>query len=173
MANDDPELVEVVRNQLKSEDIQLHEGSAVESIKHTKTTVTLHLKKGEETFDVKGSHLLVAAGRQANSDKLDLENAGVEFDRKGIKVDARLRTNKKHIFALGDIAGGPQFTHIAGYHAGIAIRNICFKMPAKVDYSALPWVTYSDPELANTGLTHKEAVEKLGAEKVKNHQLAV
>jgi len=167
MANDDPELVEVVRKQLEKEGIDLYEGTQVESISHAKDTVTVYLKKGNESFNIKGSHLLVATGRQANSDKLDLEKAGVEFDRKGIKVDARLRTNKKHIFAAGDIAGGPQFTHIAGYHAGIIIRNICFKMPAKVDYSALPWVTYADPELANTGLTHKQAIEKLGDDQVK------
>ena len=125
------------------------------------------LRKTAETIDIKGSHLLVATGRQANSDKLDLEKTGVEFDRRGIKVDASLRTNKKHIFAAGDIASGPQFTHIAGYHAGILIRRICFKMPAKVDYSALPWVTYTDPELANVGLTHKQALEKLGEAKIK------
>lgn len=167
MANDDPELVEVVRNNLQNEGVELYENSAVNLITHTPKTVTVHLEKDGSTIDIKGSHLLVATGRQANSDKLDLEKANVEFDRKGIKTDARLRTSQKHIFAAGDIASGPQFTHIAGYHAGIIIRNICFKMPAKVDYSALPWVTYTDPELANVGLTHKEAVEKLGKEKVK------
>jgi len=167
MVNDDPELVEVVRNNLQNEGIELYENSAVASVTHTAKTVTVHVERDGKTTDIKGSHLLVAAGRQANSDKLDLEKAGVEFDRRGIKVDASLRTNKKHIFAAGDISGGPQFTHIAGYHAGILIRRICFKMPAKVDYSALPWVTYTDPELANVGLTHKEAVEKLGEDKVK------
>jgi len=167
MANDDPELVDVVRNSLHNEGIEFHENSAVNSITHTKDGVTVHLEKDGSTIAIKGSHLLVAAGRQANSDKLDLEKANVEFDRRGIKTDARLRTSQKHIFAAGDIASGPQFTHIAGYHAGIIIRNICFKMPAKVDYSALPWVTYTDPELANVGLTHKEALEKYGEQKIK------
>ncbi len=167
MANDDSELVEVVCARLQNEGVELHEKSVVNSITHTKDGVTLHLEKDGSNVDIKGSHLLVATGRQANSDKLDLEKANVEFDRKGIKTDARLRTSQKHIFAAGDIASGPQFTHIAGYHAGIIIRNICFKMPAKVEYKALPWVTYTDPELANVGLTHKEAVEKLGKEKIK------
>ena len=110
---------------------------------------------------------MVAAGRQPNVEKLKLEKAGVDCDKKGIKTDQRLRTSQKHIFAAGDVAGGPQFTHIAGYHAGIIIRNICFKVPAKVDYTALPWVTYTDPELANVGLTEKLAIEEHGADKVK------
>lgn len=167
MINDDPELVEVVRERLTDEGVDIYENSSVNSVTHTPKTVTVHIEKNGEKIDLKGSHLLVAAGRQANSDKLDLEKANVEFDRRGIKTDARLRTNQKHIFAAGDIASGPQFTHIAGYHAGIIIRNICFKMPAKVDYSALPWVTYSDPELANVGLTYKQAIEKYGEDKIK------
>ena len=167
MVNDDPELVEVVRNNLLNEGVVLHEKTAVNSITHTPKTVTVHVEKDGKTIDIKGSHLLVATGRQANTDKLDLEKANIEFDRKGIKVDARLRSSQKHIFAAGDIASGPQFTHIAGYHAGLIIRNICFKMPAKVDYKALPWVTYTDPELANVGLTHKEALDKHGEEKIK------
>lgn len=167
MTNDDPELVEVVRNKLVSEGVEMHEHSAVASVKHSAKTVVVQVEKDGKTTDIKGSHLLVAAGRAVNSDRLDLEKANIEFDRRGIKTDARLRTTQKHIFAAGDIAGGPQFTHIAGYHAGIIIRNICFKMPAKVDYTALPWVTYTDPELANVGLTHKQAIEKLGEENVK------
>lgn len=167
MVNDDPELVEVVRERLLNEDVDLHENSSITSVSHTPKTVTVNVEKEGATVAIKGSHLLVAAGRQVNCDNLDLEKANVEFDRKGIKTDARLRSNQKHIFAAGDVASGPQFTHIAGYHAGIIIRNICFKMPAKVDYKALPWVTYSDPELANVGLTHKQAVEKLGEDKIK------
>ena len=167
MINDDPDLVAVVRERLISEGIDIYENSAVNSVKHTPKTVTVHIEQDGAKIDLKGSHLLVAAGRQANSDKLDLEKANVEFDRRGIKTDARLRTNQKHIFAAGDIASGPQFTHIAGYHAGIIIRNICFKMPAKVDYKALPWVTYCDPELANVGLTYKQALEKYSEDKIK------
>ncbi len=167
LANDDPELVEVLRTNLVSKGIDLYEGSAVKSVKHTKTTVTVNVEKDGEEIALKGSHLLVAAGRQVNADQLDLEKAGIDFDRGGIKTDARLRSSQKHIFAAGDVASGPQFTHIAGYHAGIIIRNICFKMPAKVDYKALPWVTYTEMELANVGLTHKEAINKHGESKIK------
>ena len=167
LANDDPELVEVLRNDLIVKGIDIYEGSAVKSVKHTKMTVTVNIEKDGEALVIKGSHLLVAAGRTPNCDKLDLEKANVEFDRKGVKTDARLRTSQKHIFAAGDVASGPQFTHIAGYHAGIIIRNICFKMPAKVDYKAIPWVTYTNTELANVGLTHKEALDKHGEDAIK------
>ena len=106
---------------------------------------------------VSGSHLLIAAGRRPNTAGLDLEKAGITFGPKGIQVDARLRTTNRHVFAIGDAAGGPQFTHVAGYHAGIVIRNALFRQPAKVDYRALSWVTYTDPELAHVGLTEAEA----------------
>ena len=83
----------------------------------------------------------------------------MKFDQRGIDVDARFRTTNKRVFAVGDVAGRYQFTHIAGYHAGIVIRNVLFRMPAKVNYDAVPWVTYTDPELANVGLTEAAARE--------------
>ncbi|MBX9927165.1 MAG: dihydrolipoamide dehydrogenase, partial [Hyphomicrobiaceae bacterium] len=85
---------------------------------------------------------------------------------KGITVDAGLTTSNRKVFAIGDVAGGPQFTHIAGYHAGIVIRRALFGLSAKVDYAALPWVTYSDPELAHAGLTEAEARKAVGAVQV-------
>ena len=109
---------------------------------------------------VSGSHILVAAGRVPNTDGLGLDRAGVDFGPRGIKVDQRLRTSNRRVFAIGDIAGGPQFTHIAAYHAGIVVRNILFGLPARVDYRALPWVTYLDPEIAHVGLTEAEAARK-------------
>jgi pyruvate/2-oxoglutarate dehydrogenase complex dihydrolipoamide dehydrogenase (E3) component len=93
---------------------------------------------------------------------LGLEAAGVRYGPRGIEVDARLRSSNRRIFAIGDVAGGPQFTHIAGYHAGIVVRNALFWLPAKVDYRALPWVTYLDPEIAHVGLTEAEARRKVG-----------
>ena len=167
LVNDDPELVEVLRQDLIAKGIDLYEGAGVNSVKHTKATVTVNVEQDGKEIVLKGSHLLVAAGRAVNADKLDLEKANVDYDRGGIKTDARLRSSQKHIFAAGDVASGPQFTHIAGYHAGIIIRNICFKMPAKVDYTALPWVTYTETEVANVGLTHKQALEKFGESQIK------
>jgi len=92
---------------------------------------------------------------------LGLEAAGVKWSRKGVEVDAGLRTANPRIYAVGDAAGGPQFTHVAGYHAGLLVRSLLFKVPAKVDLAALPWCTYTDPELAQAGLTEAAARERL------------
>lgn len=163
---DDPELVGVLRIRLAEEGVDLREHVSVKSVKHRAKGVTVTIEEDGEAVEIKGSHLLVAAGRRPNVD-LDLEKAGVDYGRRGIEVDKRLRTSQRHIFAIGDVAGGPQFTHVAGYHAGIIIRNICFKMPAKVDYAALPWVTYTDPELGNVGMTEAVAIEAHGVKNVK------
>lgn len=167
LGHDDPDLVDVIRNALIHEGIALHEGTQVSQIDHGDSDVTIHATKDGKEITVTGSHVLVATGRKPNIDKLDLDKAGIKHDKKGVQTDTRLRTNHRHIFAAGDVAGGPQFTHIAGYHAGIIIRNICFKMSAKVDYSALPWVTYAEPELANVGMTEKQATDKHGKDKIK------
>ena len=113
----------------------------------------------EETVD--GSHLLVATGRKATVDGLDLEAAGVRYDRRGIAVNRKLKTSNSRIYAIGDVAAGqPQFTHAANYHAGLVIRNALFRLPVKVNVHAIPWVTYTEPELAQTGLTEAQAREQ-------------
>ena len=94
---------------------------------------------------MEGTHLLVAAGRKPNIEALNLEAARVKYDSRGIQTDNRLRTSNRRIFAIGDVTGRHQFTHVAGYHAGIVIRNILFKLPAKIKDNAIPWVTYTDP----------------------------
>ena len=91
---------------------------------------------------------------------MNLEAANIDYDKRGIKVDNRLRTNNHKIFALGDVIGDLQFTHVAGYHAGIVIQNALFRLPSKVSHKAVPWVTYTDPELAHVGVTEAEAKEQ-------------
>ncbi|MEP4380100.1 MAG: FAD-dependent oxidoreductase [Alphaproteobacteria bacterium] len=162
MGPDDRDLVAVVRARLTAEGIDIHEDTKVVEVKAAGDGVTVVCEHGDGKFDVEGSHLLVAVGRAPNLASLDLEAAGVKHDRRGIDVDARLRTSNKRVFAIGDVAGRYQFTHIAGYHAGIVIRNALFRMPAKVNYDAVPWVTYTDPELANVGLTETAARELHG-----------
>lgn len=168
LPRDDQTNVAIARMILKDSGIDLHENSQIEKVTHDKNTVTVTIKTADgDVIDVKGSHLLVAAGRIPNTDGLGLEAAGVEFTKRGITVDSRLRTSQKHIFAIGDVSGGPQFTHVAGYHAGILIRQICFKMPAKVNYEALPWVTYLDPEIAQVGVTEQAAQDRFGKDQIK------
>jgi pyruvate/2-oxoglutarate dehydrogenase complex dihydrolipoamide dehydrogenase (E3) component len=153
---EDPELVAILAETLRAEGIKLRPSAAIAAIEHDGDGVAVMLTKGERII---GSHLLIAAGRQPNISALDLPEAGVAATRHGVVVDARLRTTNRRVYAIGDVAGGPQFTHIALYHAGIVIRNALFRLPARVDYRALPWVTYSDPELAQVGVT--EAVARV------------
>ncbi len=168
LAKDDPEVTAVARHRLEADGVEIHEGVAVKEVvpEGNGIAVTLVNKDGAQTR-LAGSHLLVAAGRKANVDGLGLEAAGVAYTARGIEVDRRLRSSNKRIFAVGDVAlveglGAYQFTHVAGYHAGIVIRNALFRLPAKVDYKALPWVTYTDPEIAHVGLTEAAAREKHG-----------
>ncbi|MDP4594757.1 MAG: FAD-dependent oxidoreductase, partial [Beijerinckiaceae bacterium] len=109
---------------------------------------------------ITGSHLLIAAGRSPNVNNLGLEQAGVKYDRKGITVNKSLRTSNRRIYAIGDVAGGMQFTHAANYHAGLVIRATLFRMPVRNEEHLIPRVTYTDPEIAAAGLTEQQAREK-------------
>jgi len=156
MPKDDPELVDVVRQRLIAEGIDVREGIGVEAVEGQGTALRVVTSDGA----IDGSHVLVAAGRKPNTESLGLAAAGVETERGAIQVDARLRTNKKHIFAIGDVTGGYQFTHQAGYHAGVVVRNILFRVPAKVDDSSIPWVSYTEPELAHVGLSEEQLMQQ-------------
>jgi pyruvate/2-oxoglutarate dehydrogenase complex dihydrolipoamide dehydrogenase (E3) component len=154
LPRDDPELVGVLTDALTAEGFVLRPSTGIAAIDTEDDRVTVALSDGER---VRGSHLLVAAGRRPNTDRLNLSAANIALTAAGIAVDARLRTSNRRVYAIGDVAGGPQFTHIALYHAGIVIRNALFRLPARVNYAALPWVTYSDPELAHVGMSEAVA----------------
>ena len=152
LSNDDPEAVDVVRQQLRADGVDILENASVAAARIAGRGVAITVSENGTAREIHGSDLLVATGRSANVDGLDLDVAGVAYSPRGVAVDRRLRTSNKRVFAVGDVAGGYQFTHMATYHAGIAIRNILFRLPARVDDSAVPWVTYTDPELAHVGL---------------------
>lgn len=160
LPKDEPEFVDILRQRLRNEGVSIRENVTIVGVSHSENSVAIKLESNGEV--VTGSHLLVAAGRGPRLAGLDLGAAGVAFTSQGITVDSRLRTTNRHIYALGDVIGRPQFTHTAGYQAGIVIRNALFRLPAKVDYRALPWVTYCDPELAHAGLTEAEARKQIG-----------
>ena len=154
LPRDDPELVDALAERLAGEGIALRPRVEIAAVEAEGAALGVRLASGER---VAGSHLLLAAGRRPSVDGLDLDAAGIAATATGIIVDKRLRTTNRIAFAIGDVAGGPQFTHVALHHAGIVIRNALFRLPAKVDYRALPWVTYTDPELAQVGLTEAAA----------------
>ncbi|MBI1330946.1 MAG: dihydrolipoamide dehydrogenase [Alphaproteobacteria bacterium] len=160
LQKDEPEFVDALRAALGAEGIAIREGVKIARIAKTETGISVALEG--EARPITGSHLLIAAGRRPRLDGLDLDKGGVAVTAKGIAVDARLHTSNKRVYALGDITGGPLFTHAANYQAGIVIRNALFRLPAKTAYDALPWVTYTDPELAHVGLTEAQARERFG-----------
>jgi pyruvate/2-oxoglutarate dehydrogenase complex dihydrolipoamide dehydrogenase (E3) component len=162
MPKDDQELVEIARNQLEKDGLNICEGVNIVRLEKDGDDIAAILETDSGEEKISGSHLLVATGRRANVDDLNLEAAGVKYSPRGIEVDNRLRTTNKKIFAIGDVAGGLQFTHVAGYHAGVVIKNALFRLPAKADHSTVPWVTYTAPELAQVGLTDLQAKEKYG-----------
>ena len=152
----------MVRQRFRAEGIETAETIKIFRIEKTDAGARVIIVESDRERRIEGSHLLIATGRRANVEGLGLEAAGVRYSPKGIEVDARLRSSNKHIFAAGDVAGSYQFTHIAGYHAGIVIRNALFRLPAKTSTKAVPWVTYTDPELAQVGMSEAYARKRHG-----------
>ena len=162
LPKDDPDLVAVVRDRIKADGISLYEHAKTKEVLEVTDQIRAVIEHEGIEITLEGSHLLLAAGRKPNVENLGLKDAGIDRSEQGISVDARLRTSNHKVFAIGDVTGGLQFTHMAGYDAGIVIRNALFRLPAKVDHSAVPWVTYTNPELAQVGLTEMAARKKFG-----------
>ncbi len=159
LSKDDLDLAKIVIDSLMDDGISIRENTAITNVKMNKLNFQIFLASGEM---IEGSHLLVAAGRAPNIEGLNLEAGGIAYTKRGITVDKGLRTTNRNVYAAGDIAGGLQFTHVAGYHAGLIIRNAFFKLPVKNRTDIIPWVTYTDPELAHVGLSDAEAHRVLG-----------
>jgi pyruvate/2-oxoglutarate dehydrogenase complex dihydrolipoamide dehydrogenase (E3) component len=159
LAHDDAECAAIVLDLLAREGITIRSGAKVARIGHTdgKIQAVIETSPGEETIE--GSNLLIAAGRRANIDGLELEKARIKYGSAGIVVDRGLKTSNSHVYAIGDVAGG-HFTHAANEHAGIVIRNALFRLRAKVNNDLIPRVTFTDPELAHVGLTETQARER-------------
>ena len=157
--HDDPELTAVVIDRLKREGVQIIEGDGVAGVSGTVGAVTLTLDDGRT---VTGSHLLVAAGRKPNVAELNIEAAGIEMDGPFVKTDDSLKTSNKKVYAIGDVNGRMQFTHAAGYQAGVIVRSALFGLPAKASHAHVPHATYTQPELAQVGLTEAAAKAKYG-----------
>lgn len=169
LGNQDAEFADIILEKLSGEGIEFYGETQVEKLNTAddKICVSIKQKNGTEQI-LRSSHLLIATGRSANVNGLGLDETDVEYDRKGVKVNDGLRSDAKRIYAIGDVAQikgavfNPQFTHVANYHAGLVIRSILFRMPTKVNYDFLPWVIYTDPELAHVGLTQADAVKRHG-----------
>ncbi|MFA6054537.1 MAG: FAD-dependent oxidoreductase [Thermodesulfovibrionales bacterium] len=155
---EDKDLAEHLMNILISEGITFHLGSLPLGTKDLGNEKEIIIKNAEgKTISMRAETILVAVGRKANLQGLGLEDISVERDKKGLTIDDRLRTNHKHIYVAGDTTGSYQFTHAAGYEGGIVLSNAILHLPRKVDYTYLPWCTYTNPELASIGMNEKRA----------------
>jgi len=161
LAMDDRECAAVVIDRLEREGVIIRSGVKVVSVAHAghSVTATIEIAGAEQT--ITGSHVMVATGRTPSIDGLALEAAGIRHDRAGIVVNRKLKTSNRRVYAIGDCAAGQlQFAHAANYHAGLVIRNALFRLPVRANNSAIPWVTFTEPELAQTGLTEAQARER-------------
>lgn len=159
LAKDDPEAAAIVVMALEREGVIIRSGVKVAEAACAVGTVKVTVDGGET---IEGTHLLVATGRRPVTAGLGLEEAGIRHDGAGIVVNNKLKTSNARVYAIGDaVAGQLQFTHVANYHAGLVIRNALFRLPVRANNDVIPWVTYTEPELAQTGLSEAEA-RKLG-----------
>ena len=159
LSKEDKDLADEVMGVLSSEGVEFYLNATIIRALERGGEREVLIKDGDgKEISLRAEKILVALGRKPNIDGLGLEHIGVELNKNGVKVDNRLRTNIKHIYAAGDVTGAYQFTHAAGYEGGIVISNAIFHLPRKVDYTFLPWCTYTDPELASIGMNEKAAI---------------
>ncbi len=157
LEKEDGDMAGEVMAALAAEGVLFHLNAHTLSVKDLGAEKEVTLLSGGQTVSLRAEAILSAMGRAANTGGLGLKELGLSFDRAGLRVDARMRTDIPHIYAVGDVAGKYQFTHAAAYQAGIVIANAVFRLPRKADYTLLPWCTYTDPELASIGMNEKAA----------------
>lgn len=154
LSGSDPDASAALLACLRAEGITVHEHAAVTAVASQPGGIRLD-RNGQAV--IQGSHLLVATGRRARLDGLGLEQAGVTWTERGITVDARRRTANKAVYAIGDCRAGPRFTHAAGYEGRLVVASLGLGVPSLARFDTLPAVTYTDPELAQLGLTEAQA----------------
>lgn len=154
---EDKELADMLYQYLGAEGIRMFTGAKVTKVGKSNSAKVVTAEIAGQQREFPAEEVLVAAGRKPNVEGLNLQAAGVEFDKHGIKVDDELRTTASNIWACGDVDGTYLFTHVAEYEGGVAANNATSGQPQKVDYGAVPWATFTDPELARVGMTEDEA----------------
>ncbi|MBF0210188.1 MAG: FAD-dependent oxidoreductase [Desulfamplus sp.] len=161
LGKEDQDMALSVMEAMKSEGVIFHLNSSIESVKLASDLSgekEVLIKEENSTLKtLRAETILVASGRTPNIEGLGLDKIEVKTNRNGVVVDKRLRTSQKHIYAAGDVSGGFQFTHVAGYQGGIVISNAIFHIPRTTDYRWLPWCTFTDPSLGSIGMNEKMA----------------
>ncbi len=156
LARDDPEASDLLKRTLEGEGVQFQLGTGVVGVESLQGEISIRHRSGEHEATVTADAMLMATGRRANVAGLNPEVAGVETDRSGVVVDDRCRTSRRHIYAVGDVTGRYQFTHMSEHMAKVAMTNALLKVPMKMDTRHVPWVTFVDPEAAHVGATADE-----------------
>ena len=160
LEKEDPDVADVVRRAMEADGVIVKVGTKARRATRLDGRVRLEASgpEGDETLDAEA--VLVAAGRVPNLEGLGLDEAGIAHSKKGVTVDAHLRTSQPHIYAAGDVTGGYQFTHVADHHARIVVRNILTPwLPSKADTTVIPWCTFTSPEVGRVGMSEAEAVK--------------
>ncbi|MDJ0509563.1 MAG: mercuric reductase [Crocosphaera sp.] len=158
LPKEEPDAADVVEKQFISEGIKIIKNARAKKVEFKEGKKILWADDQQVMVD----EILISAGRSPNVESLNLEAAGVEFDKKGIKVNDKLQTSNSKIYACGDVIGGYQFTHVAAHEAVTVITNALFLPVNKVSYEVIPWATFTDPELARVGLTEEQARARYG-----------
>jgi pyruvate/2-oxoglutarate dehydrogenase complex dihydrolipoamide dehydrogenase (E3) component len=167
LGREDPALVAPVLEALRADGVDMVEGARVVAVEGRAGDIRLTLECDGARREIAGTHLLVAVGRRPSIGGLGLEAAGIAHGPRGIEVGSDLRTSNRRVYAIGDVAGGAQFTHVAGYHAGLVVRSILFRLPARENRDILPRVTFTEPEIGHVGLTPDEARARFGDKAVR------
>jgi pyruvate/2-oxoglutarate dehydrogenase complex dihydrolipoamide dehydrogenase (E3) component len=166
LAKEDPECAAIVLETLAREGVTIRSGVKIARVQRVRASVEVVLVAGDREETIEGSDLLVATGRRPNIEALNLAAARIKHTAAGVLVDKGLGTTNKRVYAVGDVAGSLQFTHVANYHAGLVVRRALFRLPVRVKLDAVPRVTFTDPELAHVGLTDEQAAERHNAIRV-------
>ena len=159
LTNDDPELAAMLKDVLENEGVRYVLDAGVERVSQQNGTIRVTVDQNGASHTIEADALLMATGRRPNLDTLGLDAAGIEYTKKGITIDDRCRTNRRHVYAVGDVTGRYQFTHMSEHMAKVAASNALFKIPLKIDSDNVPWVTYTDPELAHVGAREQDLKE--------------
>ena len=158
LPREDPEVSEAVARVLSSEGIDIVTNARFVKAGRSGNKKVVTATQGAQLLNFEADEIVLAVGRQPNIEGLNLEAAGIKYDKNGIKVDDYLQTSASNILAIGDVIGGYLFTHVAVYQAGVAVRNALVPVgKKKVDYRVVPWCTFTDPEAARVGLTPEDA----------------
>jgi pyruvate/2-oxoglutarate dehydrogenase complex dihydrolipoamide dehydrogenase (E3) component len=162
LPKDDQELARLLLQRLSAEGLTIREKADVKEVRSEGGRISVNVVEAGQPSEIQGTHLLIATGRKPRVEGFGLEQTGVDYNSKGIVVNGHLQTTARGVYAAGDVVDAPHFTHVSSYHAGVVIKNALFRLPAKVNYRSLPWVTYTDPELAQVGATEEQARAQRG-----------